>query len=50
MKSNKILAFWNEGEKTVEGRGYEPYEAVRCNALIPAILNLIFLYLCIVTR
>ena len=26
----------------MEGRGYEPYEAVRCNALIPAILNLIF--------
>ena len=38
-KSNKILAFWNEGEKTVEGRGYEPYEAVRCNALIPEKLH-----------
>ena len=37
MKSNKILASRNGGEKTVEGRGYEPYEAVRSNALIPLI-------------
>lgn len=30
MKTNKILAPRNGGEKTVEGRGYEPNEAVRC--------------------
>ena len=29
----------NVGEKTVDGRGYEPYEAVRCNALIPEKLH-----------
>ena len=27
---NNILAHRKVGEKTVEGRGYEPFEAVRC--------------------
>ena len=35
LDDEKYIAPRNGGEKTVEGRGYEPYEAVRCNALIP---------------
>ena len=35
---DKYIASRNGGEKTVEGRGYEPYEAVRCNALISSSL------------
>ena len=33
LDDEKYIAHRNVGEKTVEGRGYEPYEAVRCNAL-----------------
>ena len=35
LDDEKYISHRNVGEKTVEGRGYEPYEAVRCNALIP---------------
>ena len=35
LYDEKYISHRNVGEKTVEGRGYEPYEAVRCNALIP---------------
>ena len=35
LDDDKYIANRNVGEKTVDGRGYEPYEAVRCNALIP---------------
>ena len=34
LDDEKYISHRNVGEKTVEGRGYEPYEAVRCNALI----------------
>ena len=35
LDDEKYISHRNVGEKTVDGRGYEPYEAVRCNALIP---------------
>ena len=35
LDDEKYIYHRNVGEKTVEGRGYEPYEAVMCNALIP---------------
>ena len=35
LDDEKYISHRNVGEKTVEGIGYEPYEAVRCNALIP---------------
>ena len=34
LDDEKYISHRNVGEKTVDGRGYEPYEAVRCNALI----------------
>ena len=39
LDDEKYISHRNVGEKTVEGRGYEPYEAVRCNALIPEKLH-----------
>ena len=38
LDDEKYISHRNVGEKTVEGRGYEPYEAVRCNALISSSL------------
>lgn len=37
LDDEKYISHRNVGEKTVDGRGYEPYEAVRCNALIPSV-------------
>ena len=39
LDDEKYISHRNVGEKTVDGRGYEPYEAVRCNALIPEKLH-----------
>ena len=39
LDDEKYISHRNVGEKTVDGRGYEPYEAVMCNALIPEKLH-----------
>ena len=39
LDDEKYISHRNVGEKTVDGRGYEPYEAVRCNTLIPEKLH-----------